>query len=181
MLDKTTYTPAQILDAAQRAESEGRIEYAIQFLKHVATGFPGSPEAEAAIESLGRLGTAAVRQRSLRTEPVQPPRFMMSLPPARPRHGFVVGRTMAALMIWLAPMVVAARIVAILEPVLPPQPVPVLHWIGRLPLAETLLYGGAAMLLGHTLRALFALALAVEDMNILARARLAQPKPPRQR
>lgn len=53
--DTPQFTPAQVLDAARRAESEGRTEFAVQFYRHLSTNFPGSPEAAAAEAGLARI------------------------------------------------------------------------------------------------------------------------------
>ncbi|CAN0437282.1 unnamed protein product, partial [Phaeothamnion confervicola] len=49
------FTPAQVLDAARRAESEGRTDFAIQFYQHLSTNFPGTSEAAAADLGLAHL------------------------------------------------------------------------------------------------------------------------------
>jgi hypothetical protein len=50
------FTPAQILEAGRRAESEGRVEYAIQFYRHLTDHLARTLEAAAAREALIRLG-----------------------------------------------------------------------------------------------------------------------------
>ena len=52
------FTPSQILEAGRRAETEGRIEYAIQFYRHLTDHLARTPEAAAAREALTRLGAA---------------------------------------------------------------------------------------------------------------------------
>lgn len=52
------FTPAQVLEAARRAESEGRDEYALQFYRHLANNFPDTPEGAAAQSALMRLAAA---------------------------------------------------------------------------------------------------------------------------
>lgn len=49
------YSPAQILAAARRAETDGRREYALQFFHHLTEQFPESQEAAAAREAIARL------------------------------------------------------------------------------------------------------------------------------
>ncbi len=44
-----------MLEAARRAESEGRDEYALQFYRHLAANFPDAPEGAAAQSALMRL------------------------------------------------------------------------------------------------------------------------------
>jgi hypothetical protein len=52
------YTPHQIIEAGQRAESDGQLQYAIQFYRHVLDNFAGSPEAGYAHERLALLEPA---------------------------------------------------------------------------------------------------------------------------
>ncbi|MCB1511429.1 MAG: hypothetical protein KDJ36_11040, partial [Hyphomicrobiaceae bacterium] len=49
------YTPQQILEAGQRAEADGRFEYANQFYHHLAEHYPKTPEARFAREGIQRL------------------------------------------------------------------------------------------------------------------------------
>jgi hypothetical protein len=49
-------TAAQVLDAGRRAEADGRIEYAIQFYRHLADHHAAAPEAAVARDALSRLG-----------------------------------------------------------------------------------------------------------------------------
>ena len=48
-------TAAQVLDAGRRAEADGRLDYAIQFYRHLTDHHAGAPEAEEAREALSRL------------------------------------------------------------------------------------------------------------------------------
>ena len=48
-------TAAQVLDAGRRAEADGRLEYAIQFYRHLADHHVGAPESAMAREALTRL------------------------------------------------------------------------------------------------------------------------------
>ena len=52
------FSPAQILEAGQRAATEGRTEYALQFFQHLVDHYAATPEAAAARESLVRLAPA---------------------------------------------------------------------------------------------------------------------------
>jgi hypothetical protein len=49
------FTAAQILEAGRRAEADGRLEYAIQFYRHLTDHHARAPEAVAAREGLSRL------------------------------------------------------------------------------------------------------------------------------
>lgn len=48
-------TAAQVLDAGRRAEADGRVEYAIQFYRHLTDHHGAAPEAAAARDALSRL------------------------------------------------------------------------------------------------------------------------------
>lgn len=50
------YSPAQILEAGQRAEADGRFEHAQQFYRHIVDHYPHSGEFSLARDGLGRLG-----------------------------------------------------------------------------------------------------------------------------
>lgn len=49
------YSAAQILEAGRRAESEGRLEYAVQFYRHLTDFHAAAPEAATAREALARI------------------------------------------------------------------------------------------------------------------------------
>lgn len=53
------FTPAQILEAGQRAEADGRFEHAKQFYRHIVEHHPHTREFALARDGLGRLGTRA--------------------------------------------------------------------------------------------------------------------------
>jgi hypothetical protein len=55
------YTPAQILEAGQRAEADGRFEHAKQFYRHVVDHYPYSSEFSLARDGLGRLSARGGR------------------------------------------------------------------------------------------------------------------------
>jgi len=49
------FTPVQVLQAARRAEAEGKMDYALQFYRHLVEQHGGSPEAQEAREGLFRI------------------------------------------------------------------------------------------------------------------------------
>lgn len=51
----TQFTVEQILEAGQRAEAEGRLDYATQFYRHIADQFRGTQEARYASDALARI------------------------------------------------------------------------------------------------------------------------------
>ena len=53
------YSPLQIIEAGQRAEADGQIQYAAQFYRHILDNFASSPEAALAYERLTFLETSA--------------------------------------------------------------------------------------------------------------------------
>lgn len=75
---------AQVLDAGRRAEAEGRIEYAMQFYRHLADNHGSDPEAMAARDALSRLG---MRKRPGTLEEPAATRSMTRQPPRVPTAG----------------------------------------------------------------------------------------------
>jgi hypothetical protein len=49
------YTPVQVLQAARRAEAEGKMDYALQFYRHLVEQHGATPEAQEAREGLFRI------------------------------------------------------------------------------------------------------------------------------
>ena len=49
------FTPVQVLQAARRAEAEGKMDYALQFYRHLVEQHGGTPEAQEAREGLFRI------------------------------------------------------------------------------------------------------------------------------
>jgi hypothetical protein len=49
------YTPLQVLQAARRAEAEGKMDYALQFYRHIVENHGATPEAQEAREGLMRI------------------------------------------------------------------------------------------------------------------------------
>jgi hypothetical protein len=49
------YTPVQVLQAARRAEAEGKMDYALQFYRHLVEQHGAAPEAQEAREGLFRI------------------------------------------------------------------------------------------------------------------------------
>lgn len=49
------FTPGQVLQAARRAEAEGKMDYALQFYRHLVEQHGGAPEAQEAREGLFRI------------------------------------------------------------------------------------------------------------------------------
>lgn len=51
------FTPAQILDAAQRAEGDGQFEYALKYYRHLFEVYRSTPEGVLAGEAINRLAS----------------------------------------------------------------------------------------------------------------------------
>jgi len=49
------YTPLQVLQAARRAEAEGKMDYALQFYRHIVENHATTPEAQESREGLIRI------------------------------------------------------------------------------------------------------------------------------
>lgn len=49
------FTPVQVLQAARRAEAEGKMDYALQFYRHIVEHYVSTPEAHDAREGLLRI------------------------------------------------------------------------------------------------------------------------------
>jgi hypothetical protein len=93
------FTPVQVLQAARRAEAEGKMDYALQFYRHLVEQHGTTPEAQEAREGLFRIaewrwGEARVaRGREAanagatpsQTAPPQPPQGAPSTPPGGQR------------------------------------------------------------------------------------------------
>ncbi len=82
------FTPSQVLEAGRRAEKEGRVEYAVQFYRHLVENYPGSGESAAAMSALSRLGTNP--NASLANRHVPQPPFPVA-PQAEPRFDLSMG------------------------------------------------------------------------------------------
>ena len=92
------YTPAQVLQAARRAEAEGKMDYALQFYRHLVEQHGATPEAQEAREGLFRIaewrwGEARIARRQegapagqfapgAAANPPQPPKFNEPAAPA---------------------------------------------------------------------------------------------------
>jgi hypothetical protein len=77
------FSPSQVLEAGRRAEAEGKIDYALQFYRHLVTHFASSPEATAAREGLDRIergGSSSIA--APRTAPGTPPSARSGRPPS---------------------------------------------------------------------------------------------------
>jgi hypothetical protein len=84
------FTPAQLIDAGRRAESEGRPDLAVQFYRHLTENFAEAAQAAEAYGALGRLGPW---QAQAGPQPGTPRVLQRRLPAVRDRY--VGGRALA--------------------------------------------------------------------------------------
>ncbi len=85
------FTPVQVLQAARRAEAEGKMDYALQFYRHLVEQHGGTPEAQEAREGLFRIaewrwGEARVARTSAAGSAGAGPQPLPS-PPSPPSDG----------------------------------------------------------------------------------------------
>src|SRR3954470_15287229 len=81
------YTPVQVLQAARRAEAEGKMDYALQFYRHLVEQHGTTPEAQEAREGLFRIaewrwGEARVARGREAGAPAAPAGQTAQTPPA---------------------------------------------------------------------------------------------------
>jgi hypothetical protein len=165
------FTPAQLIDAGRRAESEGRPDLAVQFYRHLTEHFA---EAAQAAEAYGALGRIGLWQPQGGLQPSAPRVLQRRLPAVRDRY--VAGRTLAhcvGLLGWL----VALAVVAVFPTWLFLHAEEAAGWSNAevLPMAGgaagALVLGFGAVLVGHMAQALFDQANAARDLLALERAR----------
>ena len=80
------FTPVQVLQAARRAEAEGKMDYALQFYRHLVEQHGSSPEAQEAREGLFRIaewrwGEARVARNREAGNPAGAPASQQQQPP----------------------------------------------------------------------------------------------------
>lgn len=85
------FTPVQVLQAARRAEAEGKMDYALQFYRHLVEQHGTTAEAQEAREGLFRIaewrwGEARVA-RGREAGAASPPQSAQSAPPPNPSAG----------------------------------------------------------------------------------------------
>ncbi len=91
------YTPVQVLQAARRAEAEGKMDYALQFYRHLVEQHGTTPEAQEAREGLFRIaewrwGEARIARRQ---DGAGPPSAVAPAPAASPPQPPKVGEPAA--------------------------------------------------------------------------------------
>jgi len=86
------FTPAQVLQAARRAEAEGKMDYALQFYRHLVEQHGQSPESQEAREGLFRIaewrwGEARLARTKNEAAAGQPGASNPTPPPVNPNGG----------------------------------------------------------------------------------------------
>jgi hypothetical protein len=167
------FTPGQLIESGRRAETEGRLDLAVQFYRHLTEHFAGAAEAAEAHGALGRIGIwqsegeATVRAAARRALPRQPPAG---------RERYAIGRALTrffALLGWLVALGGPAAVPACLA--LPMEGACPAH-LELLPMAGgaagSLILGFGVVLAAHVARARFDQASALRDLLALERAKL---------
>jgi hypothetical protein len=173
------FTPPQLLENGRRAESEGRLDLAQQFYRHLAEHYPLTSEAAEARNGLGRVGAAQsqIWHPNGAAQMHGAPRPQRRRPVA-PRDHYRAGRALARLLSALGWIVVVCGFAGpvlyigldIFAPSMSfPRPGLALVAAGVLGLIAT---GLLAVFVGHIARAVFDQANAARDLAALERAKL---------
>jgi hypothetical protein len=172
------FTPAQLLDSGRRAETEGKLDLAAQFYRHLTDHYAYTPEAAEARNGLGRIG--AVQSQTWQTNgapssaDVAPRATRASRRrPVAPRDHYRTGRALALFASGAGWLLVLSGLVA-----------PILYVVlgSSLPhIEQPQLVGGAVgsvaaglfiVLMGQAARALFDQANALRELVALERAKI---------
>jgi hypothetical protein len=180
------FTPAQLLDSGRRAESEGKLDLAAQFYRHLTEHHAYSAEAAEARNGLGRVGAAqsqiwqspkangahlnggAHADAAHRARPTRPARRR----PTAPRDDYRAGRAMARVLSAVGWLTAAAGFVVPALHFLPLGPMPGLGLVTLAAVATgTAITGFLVVFAGQIARALFDQANATRDLAALERAK----------
>ena len=80
------YTPVQVLQAARRAEAEGKMDYALQFYRHLVEQHGTTPEAQEAREGLFRIAEWRWGEARIAQTPGRQPRAPSAVAAGVPRR-----------------------------------------------------------------------------------------------
>ncbi len=187
------FTPTQLLDSGRRAETEGKLDLAVQFYRHLTDHHAYTAEAAEARNGLGRVGAAqsqiwqpangihvngngngahavSVEQPSHR--PARPGRAPRRRPVA-PRDHYRAGRAMARFFSGLGWLTIAAGVLVPALYLLPDTPLRVLGLPSVVAgAAGVVLTGLLIVFSGQIARAIFDQANATRDIAALERAKL---------
>jgi len=182
------FTPAQLLDSGHRAETEGKLDLAAQFYRHLTDHHAYTAEAAEARNGLGRVGAAqsqiwqpasngvhvngGVHAADGGYRPARPARTVRRRPVA-PRDHYRTGRALSRAFSALGWLIVAAGVLLPGLYFLPGNPVPnfgLLPTIGSA--VGTAITGFFVVFTGQIARALFDQANAARDLAALERAKV---------
>jgi len=189
----TQFTPTQLLDSGRRAETEGRLDLAAQFYRHLTDHHAYTAEAAEARNGLGRVGAAQSQiwqpangihvngnGNGAHAAPVEQPPHRAARPtratrrrPVAPRDHYRVGRAMARFFSGLGWLTIAAGVLVPALYLLPDTPLRIvgLPWVvaGAVGIVLT---GLLIVFSGQIARAIFDQANAARDIAALERAKL---------
>lgn len=184
MVHTQQFTPPQLLEAGHRAESEGRLDLAAQFYRHLTEHYAFTGEAAEARNGLGRVGVAQsqVWHTNGASHANAPPHAngaarSLRRRPVAPRDHYQTGRMLAMLVSALGWLMVASGLAAPaaylgLDSFLPsanlPRFAPLQILLGA---AGVVAAGLFTVFAGQIARAVFDQANAVRDLVALERAK----------
>lgn len=185
------FTPTQLLDSGRRAETEGKLDLAVQFYRHLADHHAYTAEAAEARNGLGRVGAAHsqvwqpangvhVNGNGAHAAQVEQPPHRPGRParatrrrPVAPRDHYRVGRAMARFFSGLGWLTVAAGVLVPALYLLPDTPLRVLGLPSVIAGAIGVVFTGLLIVFsGQIARAIFDQANATRDIAALERAKL---------
>jgi len=186
----TQFTPTQLLESGRRAETEGKLDLAVQFYRHLTDNYAYTAEAAEAHNGLGRVGAHQSQiWQPANGVPVNgngayhSGNGLHATPPARvrpsrrrpvaPRDHYRIGRTMARVFSGLGWLVVAFGILFPLLYLMPDTPLRLFGLPYIVGAATCVVFLGFLMAFsGQIARALFDQANAARDLAALERAKL---------
>lgn len=178
MVQTQQFTPPQMLEAGHRAESEGRLDLASQFYRHLTEHYAFTGEAAEARNGLGRLGAAQSQVwHSNGTTHANGAARPYRRRPVAPRDHYRTGRALARLFSGLGWLAVGCGLAAPavyigLQQFLQSAGVPHLGLGAMLAGAAGLAGTGVLVVFaGHFARAVFDQANATRDLVALERAK----------
>lgn len=182
------FTPKQLLDAARRAEAEGKPDVAHQFYWHLTDQYEQTPEGAEGRNSLARLAAGSLHAPGLNLNGGFPQRITAGARqaigatrrsrPSTRSSPYRIGRALAALLTGAGWLAIACALLALAVGLLPevlqvPPALPEVRLTLELGLRMglALLVGGASVLCGQAARALFDLAGATRELVAIERTK----------
>jgi hypothetical protein len=169
------FTPRQLLDAARRAEVEGKLDVAHKFYWHLNDQYDYTPEAAQARSGLVRIAGALPGSVAGSRRVIGPAQRTTRSTRGRP---YRIGRAMAALLTALGWLAIAGSLLALAVALAPEElQIPAVLKIRLslevvLEMAAAAIAGGAGVLVGEAARALFDLAGDTRELLGIERARI---------